>query len=94
MARVVWTLPARRDLRRIREHIEQDSRRAGRLFADRILDATRQLEQFPRVGRLIPDDERGEVRQIFVRGYRIVYLVRPERVDILTVVHGARLFAD
>jgi plasmid stabilization system protein ParE len=50
VARVVWTFPARRQLRQIHEFIEQDSRRAGRLFADRIIEATRQSEQFPRVG--------------------------------------------
>jgi len=74
--------------------VERDSRQAARRLTDRIFHATRQLEQFPRVGRLTASDDHFEIREIYVQQFRVMYRVRSERVDILTVVHGARRIAE
>jgi addiction module RelE/StbE family toxin len=80
---VRWTEQAVADLRSIREFIERDSPRYGRLVAERLYDATSQLELFPRSGRVVPELSRDDVRELIVGDYRIVYR--------LAVFRGSRL---
>ncbi len=66
----------------------------GSLLVARIYLATRNLEQFPHLGRHVPEQVEGEVREIFVQPYRILYRVTPDLVEVVTVLHGARLLGE
>ncbi len=46
----------------------------------------------PESGRVVPERDRADIRELIEGSYRIVYLVAPEVVHVLTVFHGARLF--
>jgi plasmid stabilization system protein ParE len=41
---------------------------------------------------MVPERERPDLREVFVGSYRIVYRVRAERIDVLTVFEGHRSF--
>jgi len=69
MATVVSTRPAFEHLDAIRSHIAQDSQLAGDAMVARITDAARRLELFPRSGRVVPEHEHDDVREIFVQSY-------------------------
>lgn len=43
-------------------------------------------------GRVVPEVADDLVRELFIKGYRLVYEVRPEQVVILAFLHGARRF--
>lgn len=45
----------------------------------------------PHAGRQVPELGRDDIREVLVRGYRIVYRVGPNGIDILTVFEGHRL---
>lgn len=92
MTRVVWTRPARDDLREIRAYIAQDSERYARVVATRLVAAVRRLREYPLSGRVVPELGRPTVREVLEGSYRIVYRVTPDSVQILAVVHGARRF--
>jgi plasmid stabilization system protein ParE len=47
VTRLVWTSPARADLREIRNYIAPDSLRYARLTVQRIIAAVGRLRQFP-----------------------------------------------
>jgi len=49
------------------------------------------LETFPKSGRIIPEFEIENLREIIYGKYRIVYEIERETVLILTVFHGMRL---
>ena len=51
MKRVEWSGPARADLDDLVRYISKDSTYYARLFAERILLATRRLKDFPESGR-------------------------------------------
>jgi plasmid stabilization system protein ParE len=76
----------------IREFIERDSARYGRLVAERLFTATERLEVFPMSGRIVPELGRDDVREIIVGEYRIVYSLKDEAVLLLTVFRSSRLF--
>jgi addiction module RelE/StbE family toxin len=87
-----WTDQAVEDLRSIRLFIERDSPRYGRLVAERLYDATSQIELFPYSGRMVPELNREDMRELIVGDYHIVYRVDDEVVFLLTIYRSSRLF--
>jgi toxin ParE1/3/4 len=51
-----------------------------------------QLREFPDSGRIVPELQRDEIRELIRAPFRIVYRRGPEIVEILTVFHTAREF--
>lgn len=72
--RLDWTDPALDDLEGIRDYIGKDSPYYARRFIERIFDAVEMLREQPRMGRLVPEANRDEVRELLFHGYRIIYL--------------------
>ena len=92
MSLVRWTDQAVGDLRAIRQFIERDSPRYGRLVAERLFDATQRLDEFPLSGRVVPELGRVDVREIIIGEYRIVYRLKGETALLLTVFRSSRVF--
>ncbi len=90
MAQVRWSLMATRDMRDIEEFIARDSSLYAVAFVNRLVEVTRELAQFPRMGRVVPEFKREQLREVIYRTYRIVYVLTDEEVVILRVVHSAR----
>jgi addiction module RelE/StbE family toxin len=92
MIRVVWTQPAREDLREIRDFIARDSAHYARAVAAGLVSAVDRLRDAPLLGRVVPELARPNLRELIEGTYRIVYRVTADEVQILAVVHGAREF--
>lgn len=92
MTRVAWTLRALENLEAIRTYIARSSERYAALHVERLFAAVDRLQHFPESGRIVPEIQRQDIREVLVGSYRIVYLVGPGTVHVLTVFHGARLF--
>ena len=45
------------------------------------------LNIFPLRGRVVPEFNRKEIREIFVDHYRLIYSVKKESIDILAMIH-------
>ncbi len=52
--------------------------------------AVDQLMRFPRSGRIVPEVGLPDIRELLVQNYRVVYLLRADDIEILTIRHGAR----
>ncbi|MEA1998910.1 MAG: type II toxin-antitoxin system RelE/ParE family toxin [Euryarchaeota archaeon] len=85
-----WTEPALLDLECIRDHIKRDSEFYANRFVERIIEAVEGLEQFPEMGRWVPEAEAENIRELLFHSYRIIYRVETNIILILTVIHGAR----
>jgi len=86
-----WTEQAVQDLKAIREFIERDSPRYGRLVAERLHEATSRLETFPDSGRVVPELGREEIREVIRGEYRIVYRREDQAATLLTIFRSSRL---
>jgi addiction module RelE/StbE family toxin len=92
---IEWSRRARTDLRELKAYIAKDSPYYGRRFTERIIASVEKLADFPKIGRRVPEAEgREDVRELIYQGYRIIYLTHPERVFIVTIVHGSRDLAE
>ena len=90
MAQVRWSLTAGNDLQNIEDFIARDSVLHAIAFVDRIVESAETLLKNPRIGRVVPEFNREDLREVIFRHYRIVYLVQDETVIVLRVVHGSR----
>ena len=93
MARVTWTEAAQRDVRQIHEHITRDSRPAADALVRRLRAEGARLARFPESGRIVPEYDDPQYRELLVSPYRLVYRYQrhTDRVQVLMVMHGSRL---
>ncbi|MEO8637159.1 MAG: type II toxin-antitoxin system RelE/ParE family toxin [Gemmatimonadales bacterium] len=87
-----WTPQALEDLEAIRAYVSRDSVQYAAVLVERLFTAVDRLEVFPDSGRIVPEFQRRDLREVILGSYRIVYRLSADRAVILTVFHGARLF--
>jgi toxin ParE1/3/4 len=92
MNRVQWTAPAVSDLESIRKYIARDSEVYADSVLSEIFDAVDQLEDHSQSGRIVPELNEPQTREIIVGSYRVMYEIQGDTIHILTVLHGARQF--
>ena len=83
--RVVWTARAKARLRQIHDYIAQDQPVNAQRVVDRITLRSKQLQDQPRSGRVVEHYQDEDIRELMERPYRIIYLIHPDRIEILTV---------
>ena len=89
--RVHWTHTAVAHLLAIYEHIAQDSPLYAQRIIARLTRRSEQIAVFPQSGRMVPEYEAPDLREVIERPYRIIYRIKADQIDILAVVHGAQL---
>jgi addiction module RelE/StbE family toxin len=94
MAAIRWTEQALADLEAISEYIARDSLAYAKLHVKTVFDAVQRLGLFPESGRVVPEFEKSEIREIILGNYRIIYRYSSDLVEILTVYHSSRLLND
>ena len=92
--KVFWTDEALRHLDSIYRYIAGDAPVYAQRMVDKITRRSRQIGVFPQSGRMVPEYEDIEIREVVERPYRIVYRVTPDQVDVLAVFHGAQLLPE
>ena len=93
--KIKWSEEALKDLNSIRVYIQYESYYYAEKCINRILDETRRLENFPRLGRVVPEYESDFMREIFVYDFRIIYNIEEEEVvKIAAIKHGKSLLTD
>ena len=85
--KVYWTLEARARLLEIQAYIAQYSPSAARSMAARLLQRSRRLGIPPLTGRRLAEYPETELREVLERPYRLIYQVKPDRVEVITVKH-------
>lgn len=90
--RVVWAPRARAALDEAVEFVAQDSVAGALRVMEQALAAAESLATLAARGRVVPEFEHSETREVFVFRYRLLYEVAPEYVRIVAFLHGARDF--
>ena len=94
MVKVVWTQRAIYDLEDIADYISKDSVKYASLTLERILDTASIIESNPLIGRIVPETNDKNIREIIKGNYRVIYFLSNDKAaNILTVFHTARLLS-
>lgn len=92
--KVHWTQNAIEQLIDIYEYIANDSAIYARRTIDCITERSIQIADFPNSGRIVPEYHNDNVREIIEGSYRVIYLIKEDQIDVLAVVHCARVFSS
>lgn len=89
--RIVWTDRALDDLRTIGDYIARDNPVAAARWVETLMTTVEHAARAPFAGRRLPEKGRSDLREVLQRIYRIVYRVREDQIDVLTIFEGHRL---
>ena len=92
--RVGWTESAWQELDAAAQYIAQDSSHFASALIHEARLAAQSLRKSPNRGRVVPELMDNSVREIFVKQYRLIYELGPNRVVVLSFLHGARQFPE
>lgn len=87
MAEIVWTEPALADLNAIAEYIALQNLTAAKELVQKVFAKVERLEAFPESGRVPPELEHLNYREVVVSPCRVFYRYDGEKVYILFVMH-------
>ncbi|MBE7558006.1 type II toxin-antitoxin system RelE/ParE family toxin [bacterium] len=77
----------------IGDYISESSEASAGAVVDALLRSTEPLEQFPRMGRIVPEAADEALRELFVFNYRVIYrVVSEEHVTVTNVIRSRRIF--
>ena len=91
MVKIRWSEDSIENLKEICRFIALDSPYYARVFKDRIFEMVEYLKLFPKIGRQVPESDDSSVKEIIYKAYRIIYQIKEDYLEIITVIHGSRL---
>ncbi|MBW2671293.1 MAG: type II toxin-antitoxin system RelE/ParE family toxin [Deltaproteobacteria bacterium] len=89
-----WTDNSIGHLLGIYEYIARNSPVYAKRVVDRITRRSEQIAEFPLSGRKVPEYKAENIREIIEKPYRIIYRIKSDQIDILAVIHGAKLLPE
>ena len=90
--KIIFSEPSIDDLENIVRFIARDNPRAATEFGAKLIQSVRHLAAFPRLGRVVPEQNDENIREIVFKSYRIFYRVKDNTgvVEIARFWHAAR----
>lgn len=90
MVEIKWTSNALEELDDIANYISKDSFNYAQIVIKQIYEMVSHLKQFPKIGRKVPEYNNPNLREILYKNYRIIYLMKENCLEIISVIHGNR----
>ena len=89
--RIIWSPLAVERAAEIAEYISRDNPTAAEKWIDSVFSKVEQLKSFPESGRIVPEINSKDFRELIYGNYRIVYRLEKIQVSILTIRHGKQI---
>ena len=83
--KLIWSPLAVEQVRDIAAYIALDKPSAAVQWAEKIFNSVERLSDFPESGRVVPEIQRNEIREIVQDNYRVIYKVKPKEILVLVV---------
>jgi plasmid stabilization system protein ParE len=89
--KIIWSPRAKKRTKEYGEYIAQDNIEAAEKWVAEIIEKVERIIEFPEQGRIVPEDGRANVREIFYKSHRIVYRITSKNILVLTIRHVKQL---
>ena len=89
--KIIWSPLAIDRTTEIAEYIAQDNPLAATKWVETLFDKVQLLNSSPKSGRIVPETNREDIRELIYVNYRIIYKVEKNKIFILTVRHGKQI---
>ena len=85
--RIRWSPLAVDRVSEIADYIAQDDPLAADRWIRSVFDRVKQIKNFSKSGRYVPEINRKDIRELVYGNYRIIYRIETKVVSVLTVRH-------
>jgi len=82
---VTWTLPARDDLKAIHNYIALDSKFYAKNTVRNIVQRALKLSEIPEIGRIVPERNEPDIREVFIYSYRSIYQILSDGIMLFDI---------
>jgi len=89
-----WSEEALEDIESIATYIEKDSPIYAKSVVSKFFEKAEILQEFSELGRVVPELNDINIREIFVYSYRLIYKLEKTKILFIAVVHGKRLLEN
>ncbi len=89
--KIIWSPLAIDRVAEIAGYIAKDKPTAAQNWTDTIFLKVESLASSPKPGRIVPEINKDQYREIIYGNYRIVYRMEEKRISVLTVRHDKQL---
>ena len=89
--KIIWSPLAVERMTEIKDYISRDNPTVALKWAQAVFDKIENIQEFPFMGRIVPEANRKEIRELLFKNYRIIYRVGTDHISILTIRHGKQL---
>lgn len=89
--KIIWSPLAIDRTTEIAEYIAQDNPSAAMIWVETLFDKVEILKSSPKSGRVVPESNRDDIRELIYGNYRIIYRVDKKILSVLTVRHGKQI---
>ena len=89
--KIVWSPLAIDRASEIADYIARDKPSAAEKWIDTIFSKVEHLKTSPEIGRIVPEINNSQFREIIFGNYRIIYRIEKTRISILTIRHGKQI---
>jgi addiction module RelE/StbE family toxin len=88
MAKITWSKTALNDIKSIASFIRKDSHYYAKIFVKKLVSSVDRLDEFPLSGRIVPEFDDSQIREVIYQNYRIIYFYDNSQIKILSIVHS------
>lgn len=85
---VRWTETSIDQLTAIHDYLARHSPDYALRVVDRITRCSVRIGTMPYSGRVVPEYQATDVREVYEKPYRVIYRLLTDQVDILSVIHA------
>ncbi|MBC8199459.1 MAG: type II toxin-antitoxin system RelE/ParE family toxin [Desulfobacterales bacterium] len=89
--RIIWSPLAVDRASEIADYIAQDKPSAAEKWIDTVFSKVECLKSSPEIGRIIPEINDSQFRELIYGNYRIIYRIETKQISILTIRHGRQI---
>ena len=89
--RIIWSPLAVDRASEIADYIAQDKPSAAEKWIDTVFSKVEQLKSSPEIGRILPEINDSQFRELIYGNYRIIYRIETKQISILTIRHGRQI---
>lgn len=92
--KIIWSPLAVEQVRDIATYIALDKPSVAVQWAEKIFNSVEQLSEFPNSGRIVPEINRNEIREIVNGNYRVIYKLKEKDILVLVVKSYRQILKD
>ncbi|VAW75619.1 hypothetical protein MNBD_GAMMA12-606 [hydrothermal vent metagenome] len=91
---VIWSEPAKLDLRSIHDFIAHNSHYYAKKVTHDILDKMNILDELPKAGKVVQEIADESIREVSIYSFRLIYEIKGQTIYVLAIIHKRQNFTS